>query len=58
MKGMALKYLGRRNDAIDQFRTVARKYPKSDRKPEAEEQLHSMGVSVGSATPAAARKKK
>ena len=58
MKGMALKYLGRKNDAADQFRTVARKYPKSDRKAEAEEQLHAMGLTAGPAAPTAARKKK
>jgi TolA-binding protein len=57
MKGMALKYLGRRNDAADQFRTVIRKYPHSDRKPEAEEALKQMGLSAAAA-PAAARKKK
>jgi TolA-binding protein len=57
MKGMALKYLNRRNDAIEQFRTVIRKYPRSDRKPEAEEQLKGMGVSAGPAAPAARKKK-
>ena len=57
MKGMALKYLGRRNDAAEQFKSVIRKYPRSDRKPEAEEQLRAMGLSAGPAT-AAARKKK
>src|ERR1700733_2037582 len=57
MKGMALKYLGRRNDAIEQFRTVIRKYPRSARKPEAEAALNQMGVSAGTPT-AAARKKK
>jgi TolA-binding protein len=57
MKGMALKYLGRRNDAIEQFRTVVRKYPHSDRKPEAEAALNQMGVSAGPATAASKKKK-
>ncbi len=57
MKGMALKYLGRRNDAADQFKTVVRKYPKSDRKPEAEEQLKNMGLSTARPPVAAGKKK-
>jgi len=57
MKGMALKYLGRRNDAAEQFHTVIRKYPHSDRKAEAEDALKQMGLSAAPA-PAAARKKK
>jgi hypothetical protein len=35
---------------------VIKKYPHSDRKPEAEEQLKAMGLSAGPASPA--RKKK
>jgi TolA-binding protein len=56
MKGMALKSLGKRDAAAEQFRTVVRKYPHSDRKAQAEEPLRAMGLSVGAATPA--RKKK
>jgi TolA-binding protein len=56
LKGVALKYLGRRNDAAEQFRSVIRKYPRSDRKPEAEEQLKVLGLSATAPPPA--RKKK
>jgi hypothetical protein len=57
MKGMALKYLGRKIDAGEQFRNVIRKFPKSDRKPEAEEALRELKLSPVVPTTAARKKK-
>lgn len=54
LKGMALKFLGQKTAAGEQFRTVIRKYPHSDRAPEAKDQLSALGLSP--ATPA--RKKR
>jgi TolA-binding protein len=56
MKGMALRQGGHRDLAATEWRTLIRKYPHSDRKNQAVEQLRAMGLSPGPAT-AASRKK-
>ncbi len=45
LKGMSLKSLGQKTAAAEQFKTVMRKYPHSDRAPEAKQQLIAMGLS-------------
>lgn len=56
LKGMALKALKQPDAAAEQFRTVARKYPHSDRAAQAKEQLSAMGLSAGSTTTAHKKK--
>lgn len=51
LKGMALKFLGHYDAAGQQFRTVVRKYPHSDRAPEANEQLRALGLSAAAPKP-------
>jgi TolA-binding protein len=57
MKGMALKEGMHRDAAATEFRTLIKKYPRSDRAVQATEQLRALGLSATSPT-AAARKKK
>lgn len=50
MKGMALKSAGMRDSAIAVWRTLVRKYPKSDAATQANEQLRALRVSPSTTT--------
>lgn len=50
MKGMALRSAGMRDAAITVWRTLIRKYPKSDAATQAREQLRALGVSPTTTT--------
>jgi tol-pal system protein YbgF len=56
MKGKALKASGHRDEAATVWRTLRKKYPRSDLADQAAEQLRAMGLSPGAAT-ATSRKK-
>jgi TolA-binding protein len=56
MKGMALKQGGHRDAAATEWKTLRKKYPRSDASDRAAEQLRAMGLSPGPST-ATSRKK-
>ena len=52
MKGMALKFSGQRDKAATEWRTLRKKFPRSDASSQAAEQLRAMGLSTGATTAA------
>ena len=58
MKGMALLKSGQRNEAAREFLNVITKYPNSEAAPKARIQRKALGLSVPTAQPASARKRR
>jgi TolA-binding protein len=57
MKGKALVQSGHRDAGASEFRALIRKYPRSDRAPQATQQLRAMGLSPTSSGTGTAKKK-